>query len=159
MGSGISVFSTQLLSDLSVRAKASPRLRQHYNLHGSYEEPSQRLLIAMEPGSYIRPHRHLRDPKPECFIGIRGRFALITFDDDGRVETVVPFGPREDAAGADLPVGVWHTLVCLEEGSVFFETKPGPFNPVFKKDLAPWAPEEGGEGAEGYLVRLVGLVG
>jgi cupin fold WbuC family metalloprotein len=148
------LITIPLLDALTQEARNSLRLRKNLNSHTSYEEPSQRLLNAMEPGSYIRPHRHLQDPKPECFIGIRGRLALILFDEDGKVTDAILFGPRESCAGADLPPGMWHTVVSLEPGSVFFETKPGPFNPIFKKDMAPWAPEEGGEEAAEYLQRL-----
>jgi cupin fold WbuC family metalloprotein len=69
------ILNSALLADLTAQAQANPRLRQNLNLHADYDEPCQRLLNAIEPGSYIRPHRHLTDPKPECFIGIRGRLA------------------------------------------------------------------------------------
>jgi cupin fold WbuC family metalloprotein len=111
------IINSKLLDNLSAQAKENPRRRQNLNLHQSYDDPLQRLLNAMEPASYIRPHRHLRDPKPESFIGLRGRLALLIFADDGQVEEVIPFGPREDALGVDLPAGVWHSVVCLEEGS------------------------------------------
>jgi cupin fold WbuC family metalloprotein len=150
----VKIFDNALLAALSREAAANPRRRKNLNLHASYDEPCQRLLNAMEPGSYIRPHRHLTDPKPECFIGIRGRFTLILFDDRGDIQGVYPFGPGEENAGADLPAGVWHTVVCLAPGSVFFETKPGPFNPMTKKDMAPWAPEEESPGVAEYLQGL-----
>lgn len=152
------IINLELLNNLTDEAKQNPRLRKNLNFHSSFAEPSQRLLNAMEPGSYIRPHRHLFDPKPECFIGIRGRFVLFIFDNDGVVEKVIVFGPNEAAAGAEIPVGVWHTVVSLENGSVFFETKQGPFNPINKNDFAPWAPEEGSKEAFTYLQSLVSLV-
>jgi len=34
-------------------------------------------------------------------------------------------------------------VVSLEAGSVFYEAKPGPFDPSHKSDMASWAPEEG----------------
>lgn len=151
------ILAHSLLDELSRQAKDNPRLRKNLNLHEDYEEPCQRLLNAMEPGSYIRPHRHRRDPKPECFIGIRGKLALIIFNDEGGIENVFPFGPNEDHAGADLPPGIWHTVISLEKGSVFFETKPGPFIPIYKKDMAPWAPEEGSLEAMVYLNELNSL--
>lgn len=152
------ILNTELMANLSMKAKQNPRLRQHLNLHGSYDEPSQRLLNAIEPGSYIRPHRHLTDPKPESFIGIRGRMALLTFHDDGNIEKALCFGPKEETVGVDLPHGIWHTVISLEVGSVFYETKPGPFNPINKKDMAPWAPEEGTPEADSYLQKLVSKI-
>jgi cupin fold WbuC family metalloprotein len=148
-----------LLDRLSAQAKGSPRLRRNLNLHASYDEPCQRLLNALEPGTYVRPHRHLAKPKPECFIGVRGRMALILFDEQGGITRTLLFGPDEAAVGADLPAGVWHSVVCLAEGSVFFETKPGPYVPMTDKDLAPWAPAEGSAEAAAYLARLMAAVG
>lgn len=153
------ILDNSLLTKLSGEAAQNPRLRKNLNLHADYNEPSQRLLNAMEPDSYIRPHRHLRDPKPECFIGIRGKLALIIFDDDGEIAHVFPFGPNQESAGADIPPGIWHTVVCLEKGSIFFETKPGPFIPISTKDMAPWAPEEERSlDAQAYLNDLVCIV-
>jgi len=149
------ILDVNLLDSLTGQAKESPRLRKNLNFHADYNDPSQRLLNAMEPGSYIRPHRHLSDPKPECFVGIRGRLALIIFNDDGEIEGIFPFGPCEEIAGADLPPGIWHTVICLESGSVFFETKPGPFNPIHKKDMAAWAPEDDSLEVNAYLNDLV----
>jgi len=114
----------------------------------------------MEPGgSYIRPHRHFGDPKEECFIGIRGRVALIIFDAAGGITGTIPLRPAEDAVCVDVPVSVWHTAVALEPGSVLFETKEGPYLPIDESDFAPWAPPEGsGEKARAYLAQLVAAV-
>jgi len=152
------IFDENLFMKLSSQARANPRLRMNLNLHSSYEEPSQRLLNAMEPDSYIRPHRHQIDPKNECFIAIRGTLALVTFNNEGEIEQLLRFGPGEDAVGAELPPGIWHTVVCLEPGSIFFETKPGPFHPIKKRDMAPWAPDEGSDAVLDYLQKLRSLI-
>lgn len=148
------ILDSALLTDLSRQAAASPRLRQHHNLHDSLDETCQRLLIAMEPGTYVHPHRHLRDPKPECLLGLCGRMALVLFDDAGEVQQVQIFGPGENILGIDIPIGDWHTVVCLEPGSVLFETKPGPYSPDAAKEKAPWAPEEDTPGVASYLQAL-----
>jgi hypothetical protein len=49
-------------------------------------------------------------------------------------------------------------VISLEAGSVFYEAKPGPFDPSHKSDMAPWAPEEGSPEAAAYLQGLVDLV-
>ena len=152
------ILDNKLLADLSEQARSNPRLRQNYNLHASLEDPCQRLLNAMEPGSYIRPHRHLTPPKQEGFVGARGRLAAFTFDQQGKVIEVILFGPRESVFGVDLPVGVWHTAVSLEPGSVFYETKTGPYVPIAAEDMAPWAPAEGSERAGEYLESLVQMI-
>jgi cupin fold WbuC family metalloprotein len=139
------------LDALSRAALASPRRRQNLNLHGDCADPCQRLFNAVEPGSYIRPHRHTKPPKPECFVAVRGRFALLLFDDAGQVTERVELAPDGPVVAADLPPGVWHAIIALEPGSVFFEAKPGPYAPLADKDFASWAPAEGSGEAEEYM--------
>jgi cupin fold WbuC family metalloprotein len=143
------------LLQLSCEAAAAPRLRKNLNLHDDYADPCQRLLNALEPGTYIRPHRHLSPAKAECFLAVRGRMTLLVFDDDGAIECVVPFGEGSDIVVIELPPGAWHTLIPVVAGSVFFETKPGPYEPLSDKDFAPWAPAEGSAEASTYLAGLV----
>ena len=152
------ILDDTLLADLSEQARGNPRLRQNYNLHESLDDPCQRLLNAMQPGSYIRPHRHLTPPKQEGFVGVRGRLAAFIFNQQGKVIDAILFGPRESACGVDLPEGVWHTVVSLEPGSVFYETKTGPYVPIAVEDMALWAPAEGSEVAGEYLEGLVRMV-
>lgn len=149
------IIDQNKLDELSRDAVNSERLRKNLNLHDDYADPCQRLFNAMEPGTYIRPHRHLHPPKPECFMAIRGRLALVVFTDQGQVERVVPFGEGCDVVTIDLPPAVWHTLIPLEPGSIFFETKPGPYIPLSDKDFASWSPEEGSREVSAYLQELV----
>lgn len=140
------IFSNEYLCDLSRRAKSSPRQRQHCNIHQSYEEACQRLFNAIEPGSYIRPHRHISDPRDELLVAVRGLMALVTFDGQGEITNVIRFGTEKFDANAssavEIPSSVWHTVVALEPGSVLLEIKAGPFDPNQPKDLANWAPTE-----------------
>jgi len=142
------------LNALSRTARTNPRLRQNLNLHADYAEPCQRLFNAVEPESYLRPHRHTDPPKPECFVAVRGRFQLLLFDDEGRVTERVDLSPDGPAVAIDLAAGVWHTIIALEPGSIFFETKPGPYVALTDKDFAPWAPAEGSEETKAYLATF-----
>jgi cupin fold WbuC family metalloprotein len=156
------VFNADYLNELTAGAKVNPRKRQHRNIHESYADPCQRLFNAIEPGSYIRPHRHAIDPRDELLIAIRGLMALVTFDEQGKVTGVLRFGAHGKdqgvAVGAEVPTDTWHTVIALEPGSVLLEAKAGPFEPSQPKDLAPWAPDEGSAEAWAYLNRLFGLV-
>lgn len=152
------LIDKEVLDQLSREAAESERLRKNLNLHDDYADPCQRLFNAMEPGTYIRPHRHTHPPKPECFMAIRGKLALVVFSDEGSVKEIVCFGDGCDVVTIDLPAGVWHTLISLEPGSIFFETKPGPYEPLSDKDFAPWAPEEGSPGANLFLSDLLSKV-
>lgn len=152
-------FDAQYLDDLIGKAKVSPRLRQHSNVHESYQDASQRLFNAIEPGSYIRPHRHVSDPRDELLVAIRGVMTMVTFDDQGAVTNVLRFGTEKHgdkmAVGAEVSSTTWHTVIALEPGCVLLEVKAGPFDPNQPKDLAPWAPVEGCDAASVYLERLL----
>jgi cupin fold WbuC family metalloprotein len=67
---------------------------------------------------------------------------------------VVHLSVGRGTVGVDLPAGIWHSVIALQSGSIFFETKPGPYLPLSDKDFAPWAPAEGSEAASNYLRRL-----
>lgn len=153
------VFSANYLNELTVHAHSNPRKRQHSNIHESYEDPCQRLFNAIEPGSYIRPHRHATDPKDELLVAVRGLMALVIFDEHGKISKVVRFGSdrhsNELAIGAEVRANTWHTVIALEPGCVLLEVKSGPFNPGHPKELAEWAPEEGAPTASIYLDRLL----
>ena len=58
----------------------------------------------------------------------------------------------------ELPPGLWHTLVAFEPGSIFFETKPGPYVPLSAADLAPWSPAEGAPKTDDYLTHLLSRI-
>jgi cupin fold WbuC family metalloprotein len=156
------IFNADYLNELSDKARGNPRKRQHQNLHQSYDDPCQRLFNAIEPGSYIRPHRHATDPRDELLIAVRGSMALVTFDTQGMVTEVVHFGAfrsgEDFAAGVELPAGTWHTVIALETGCILLEVKTGPFDPSQPKDLAPWAPDEGTPAAFTYLNQLISMI-
>jgi len=154
------VFTRQYFQDLLNTASQSQRLRAHSNVHCSHVDPCQKLFNAIKVDSYIHPHRHSLDPKDECLIAIKGLFGFIMFSDKGLIESLILFGSEKYSeklsipSGLELPSGVWHTVVSLEDESILFEVKSGPFNPSVAKEFALWAPEEGHENASQYLETL-----
>ncbi len=151
------IIDQQTLDDLSSRAQANPRLRQNHNLHPADASRGHRLFNAIEPGSYIRPHRHLDPEKDETFLVVRGRLGVITFADDGTVRETALLEAGGANLVADIPHGVYHTAVSLEPGTIFFEAKAGPYVPIAEAEKAAWAPAEGDAGALPYLARLKAL--
>ena len=153
-------FSSGFLNLLTQSAKQSSRQRQHKNIHQHYNDPCQRLFNAIGIDSYIRPHRHSIDPKDECLIAVRGRMALVVFDDIGQVQQIIRFGAQADESqqvigvGVNLPAAAWHTVIAEVPGSILFEVKSGPFNPEQAKEYAAWAPEEYAPEAAEYLMEL-----
>lgn len=156
----ITNFSSEFLDLLSQSAEQSSRQRQHKNIHQHYNDPCQRLFNAIGIDSYIRPHRHSIDSKDECLIAVRGRMALLIFNDIGQVEQVIRFCAQTNEAqqaisvGVNLPAGVWHTVIAEMSGSILFEVKSGPFNPEQAKEYATWAPAENTPEAAKYLMEL-----
>lgn len=139
-----SIFDHAMFDSLTRTAKQSPRLRAHAQIHSSHEEAVQRMLIAMEPGSYIPAHRHATAGKAELFVAVRGAFAMVLFDDSGQVEKVIRLAPRGRAARViEIAPFEWHTVVALQSGSILLEVKPGPFDVSTAMDHAEWAPPEG----------------
>ncbi len=150
----ITLIDTTLLDELRREALASPRRRKNRNFHPGDDFPAHRLLNAVEPGSYIRPHRHLAADKDETIVVLRGRRGLVIFDDDGSVARTAELKAGGPAMGVDIPHGTWHTVLALEPGSVFLEAKAGPYRPFTQEEMAPWAPAEGEEATAAYLARL-----
>lgn len=139
-------------------ARASARRREIHVLHAGDADNPQRMLNALEPGSYIAPHRHLTVPKAEALVVLSGSVGVVVFDDQGgpRVQALLCLEDRGAGSGPafDLRAGVWHTMFALESSSVVFEMKAGPYDPDNDKQFAPWAPKEGEPEAAPYLATL-----
>ncbi len=147
------IINGQLLNEITAAAKENPRLRKNWNIHPSDNFPAHRLLNAMEPASYIRPHRHLDPLKDETFMIVRGRLGILIFDDNGGVTEKLLLDADGENIGADIPSGVFHTAVSLAEGTIFFEAKAGPYVPLTESEKPVWAPEDGAMAAK-YLFDL-----
>lgn len=148
------IIDRDLLEQVSSQAKATPRRRKNYNFHASETDACHRLLNAVEPDSYIPPHCHHEAGKDETLIVVRGRIGVVFFDERGSVISKALLAPGGDAAGVNIPYGIYHTLVALEPGSVFFEAKAGPYAPLAPREKASWAPAEGDPTATSYLAEL-----
>ena len=155
----LKIVDRKLLTQLSEEARKAPRLRKNYNLHPSDGSRCHRLLNAIEPASYIRPHRHLDPEKDEAFILLSGRLGIIIFSAEGVVDETVVLSHESGNLAADIPHGVYHAAVSLEPGTVFYEAKAGPYLPLSEAEKAPWAPSEDDPAASAYLERLAGMFG
>ena len=120
-----------ILDKLTEEAKASPRLRMNMDLRNSSEDLSQRMLNDLEPGTVMPIHRH-KESSETC-VCVRGHFEEYFYDSDGRlVETVdmVPGG-----VVLNIERGQWHSLKCLESGTVLLEAKDGPYRPLEEDEV------------------------
>ena len=150
-------IDTDLLNRVSAAARDSVRLRKNHNFHSSDSDCCHRLLNAVEPGSYVVPHRHIDPNKDETFVVLRGRFGLILFDTEGAITHKFVLDSAGPGFGITIPHGTFHSIISLQPGSVFFESKAGPYAPLTSEELADWAPREQEAGATPYLTRLEAL--
>ena len=135
------LIDKELLDETTRKAIQSPRLRMNYNFHESLDDPVNRLINAMEPDTYLRPHRHNNPDKNEIFLLLRGKAVLFLFDDQGTISKSVIIDPKAGMYGGEIPCNVWHTLIVLESGSVVYEIKQGPFTPLSPENFASWSPD------------------
>ncbi len=150
-------ITSQLLDEVTAKAKVSPRLRMNHNFHPELSDPVQRLLNALEPWAYIRPHKHVT--KEECFVLLRGTVLAVVFNDDGSIRDHCLLNAASGNLAVEFEENSYHTLASLESGSAIYEIKEGPFVPHTEGSSAPWAPCEGTPEARGFLTGLFASLG
>jgi cupin fold WbuC family metalloprotein len=136
-------------------SRKSPRGRIILPFHLSEQDPLQRMLNVLQPGTYIQPHRHLSPPKSEPIVILRGSLKVFVFDSGGEVKERIKLEEGSSRIGVDIRPGVFHTFAALAADTVVFEVKPGPYETLSDKDFAPWAPKEGTPEASVYLRDLL----
>ena len=113
------------------------RICAHQQSYDSLHE----MLIVIQQGSYVRPHKHVN--KSESFHIIEGALDIVIFDDFGNILKVISMGDFQSGKCFfyRLACSHFHTIVLKTELVVFHETTNGPFQ---KEDTiyAPWAPSQ-----------------
>jgi cupin fold WbuC family metalloprotein len=132
------IIDKALLDSVSEQATKNRRLRMNYNFHQQLDDPLNRLLNAMEPGSYFPPHRHKNPDKEEIFLVLRGSVIIVIFDDEGVVVSTTEVSPAKEVYGMEIEAGVWHSLIVLEPNTVVYEVKKGPYVPLTPENIATW---------------------
>lgn len=127
------IIEQKFFDELSAQAKANLRLRQAYDLRTTPENGSQRILNAVEPGTVLPIHRH-RD-STETIVVFRGKVVQHYYDDNGSKTASYELSPNTTQVAIRVPVGQWHALESLEEGSVVLECKDGAYEPLCQEDI------------------------
>ena len=153
-------MSKELIPELSAaemqyyfsEAEGSERKRFPKILHeqGDYNNKVINFILDQ---SYMMPHLHPGDEKIEKMFLIDGSFALILFDNEGKISEyfILNKGKRETIY---VPAFTWHTYVMLTEKVAIYETMEGVYDPSTWKEMAPWAPLENTPDAIHYLSFL-----
>jgi cupin fold WbuC family metalloprotein len=127
------VITKEILDELTAKAKENPRLRCNLDMRNSADDQSQRMLNALEPGTVMPIHRHLASS--ETVIIIRGRIRWLFYDEQGRITESTELWSDGDVRMLNVEKGRWHSLECLESGSVLFEAKDGPYHPLEEDEV------------------------
>ena len=104
------ILDKNFLDSLSAQARDSARLRSHHCLHQSHDDPVQRIIIAAEPGTYVRPHMHPSDEKWELLTILRGSVDILIFDDHATLQQRSTLTSGSDCVAIEIPPATWHTL-------------------------------------------------
>lgn len=127
------VIDNKLSDELTDQAKENPRLRQAMDLRNSQEDQSQRMLNALEPGTVMPIHRH--HASSETVVILRGRIRWIFYDDNGQETERVVLDANGEPRMLNVEKDRWHSLECLESGSVLYESKDGPYHPLEEDEI------------------------
>jgi len=125
------IITNKLLDELSEKAKASPRLRLGMDLRNTPEDNSQRMLNALEPGTVMPIHRH-KETSETC-VCVRGHFEEYFYDEKGNLTDTIDMVPG--GVVLNIEKGQWHSLKCLESGTVLFEAKDGAYRPLEEDEI------------------------
>jgi len=125
------IFNKKVLENLTEKAKASPRLRCNLDLRNSPDDRSQRMLNALEPGTVMPIHRH-KESSETC-VCVRGHFEEYFYDTEGRLMETVDMVPG--GVVLNIEKGQWHSLRCLESGTILLEAKDGAYRPLDEDEI------------------------
>lgn len=125
------IVDKNILDELTTQAKANPRLRQSLDLRNSPEDNSQRMLNALEPGTVMPIHRH--KSSSETCVCIRGHFEEYFYDENGVLTDTIDMLPGGTVL--NIEKGQWHSLRCLESGTVLLESKDGAYRPLDEDEI------------------------
>ncbi len=140
----IQLLNKNLLSDLHKKAASSERLRMNFDLRTTSEDDSQRMLNALQPGTKVPIHRHLKTS--ETVVCLEGCLDWVFYEELPNVEAGGPVHdgesaadesqfvetsrfrvcPREGVHGLQVPKGAWHSVI-VHEPSTIFEAKDGAY--------------------------------
>lgn len=140
----IQIINKDLLSDLHGKAFESDRLRMNFDLRTSPADSSQRMLNALQPGTHVPIHRHLKTS--ETVICLEGCLDWVFYDELPNMDAGGPIHdgesaqdetyfveiarfrvcPREGTFGVQVPQAAWHSVI-VHEPSTIFEAKDGAY--------------------------------
>lgn len=141
----VQLINNDLLKDLHEKAKTSERLRMNFDLRTTPDDTSQRMLNALQPGTNVPIHRHLKTS--ETVVCLEGCLDWVFYDELPNIDAGGPIHdgelaqdeanfaetarfrvcPREGTFGIQVPKAAWHSVI-VHEPSTILEAKDGAYN-------------------------------
>ena len=141
------VIWEEIFNELTEKAKSNARLRQSLDLRNGPDDLSQRMLNALEPGTVMPIHRHKNSS--ETCVCIRGHFEEYFYDENGLLTDTIDMVPG--GVVLNIEKGQWHSLRCLESGTILLEAKDGAYRPLDEDEI--WEVK-----CEGRIESVFGVV-
>lgn len=127
------IIDRNVLDELTAKAKENPRLRMALDLRNSPEDLSQRMLNALEPGTVMPIHRH--HGSSETVVILRGKVRWMFYDENGIETESVLLDADGDVRCINVERDRWHSLECLQSGTVLLECKDGIYRPLAEDEV------------------------
>ena len=153
--SDVTPLTLTMVSDILALSRESPRKRMVQRLHKNNDAGVHKMFNAMQPGTYITPHRHMHPEKTETVVVVSGAMLFVEFEDTGEYRKHTLLQPGTETFGVDVAPHIYHTFVTLKPDTLIFEIKDGPYDKDTDKDIPDWSPREGTPEAEPYLLDLI----
>ena len=140
----VQLINDTLLKDLHAKAETSDRLRMNYDLRTTPDDTSQRMLNALQPGTRVPIHRHLKTS--ETVVCLEGCLDWVFYEELPNMDAGGPIHngesaqdetnftetarfrvcPREGSFGIQVPQAAWHSVI-VHEPSTILEAKDGAY--------------------------------
>lgn len=147
-------LSEQMIEDGLKASRESERLRIILPVHRVQDARVQRMINFLQPGTYIRPHKHPLEHAIESLVLVQGSIRFYTFDENGNVRTDNKIQSKPLPGVVDIEANVWHSFIVLEANTILFECKKGPYDAETDKVFAEWSPDEGSKDVEEWMNRF-----
>lgn len=142
----VQLLNKELTTELHEKASVNERLRMNFDLRTTTEDTSQRMLNALEVGTKVPIHRHLKTS--ETVICLEGWLEWVFYEEMPNMDAGGPIHdgetavdetcfaetarfkicPRDGLYGIQVPKGAWHSVI-VHEPSTILEAKDGAYVP------------------------------